>query len=55
MALASAVAALDLQLKQLKEQYRQVWREKTGSAMDPFKVAKARQGLERGVEHIAIR
>jgi hypothetical protein len=54
MALASSVAALDLQLKQLKDDYRAIWREKTGSVQDPFK-AKSREALERGVEGMEIR
>ena len=57
MALASAIASLDLQLKRLKDDYRVIWREKTGnSVLDPFKAARTKDGsVERGVRAMEIR
>ena len=54
MALASHVASLDLALRQLKEEYRAIWRGKTGSVQDPFR-RPGGEGVTRGVEGIAIR
>lgn len=59
MALASAIASLDLQLKRLKDDYRVIWREKTGNTvLDPFKAARTKEGsngVERGVRGMEIR
>lgn len=59
MALASALASLDLQLKGLKEDYRVIWRDKTGKVgMDPFRAAAGRGGQEevrRGMRGLEIR
>lgn len=52
MALASSVASLDAQLRQLKDDYRYIWREKTGSVQDPF---RNKGGLESATEGLAIR
>ncbi|GAA5927387.1 hypothetical protein JCM10213_003457 [Rhodosporidiobolus nylandii] len=52
VSLASAVSALDLELKGLKEEYRVIYREKTGRTADPF---RGNGGLERGVGGLAIR
>jgi nucleoporin p58/p45 len=63
MSLASHVAALDTDLKLLKDEYRILWREKTKSVQDPFAIhnynrdhnhAKGR-GIERGVSEMEIR
>ncbi|GAA5909896.1 hypothetical protein JCM8208_000983 [Rhodotorula glutinis] len=61
VSLASAVSALDLDLKQLKDQYRNIYRDKTGRLADPFRVNGSGAGLggvggvERGVGGMAIR
>ncbi|KAK4056188.1 Nucleoporin nup49/NSP49 (Nuclear pore protein nup49/NSP49) [Microbotryomycetes sp. JL221] len=52
MALASAVAALDLELKKIKDSYRTIWRAKTGSVQDPF---RHRDGLEITLSGVTIR
>lgn len=36
VALASKAAGLDAELQQLKNTYRTLWRQRTGSARDPF-------------------
>ncbi|KAM0751631.1 hypothetical protein T439DRAFT_355538 [Meredithblackwellia eburnea MCA 4105] len=54
MSLASLVASLDNDLKALKDDYRAIWREKTGSVQDPF----ARNGgakVENAVARMSIR
>ncbi|KAK4053400.1 Nucleoporin nup49/NSP49 (Nuclear pore protein nup49/NSP49) [Microbotryomycetes sp. JL201] len=53
MALASAVAALDLQLKQVKDEYRTIWRAKTSSVQDPFRQVD-RSELRRSFAGVAI-
>ncbi|KAM0792723.1 hypothetical protein ACM66B_002501 [Microbotryomycetes sp. NB124-2] len=53
MALASAVAALDLQLKKVKDEYRSIWRAKTGSVQDPFRQVD-RSGLRQSFAGVAI-
>lgn len=58
VSLASAVSALDLDLKQLKDAYRTIYRDKTGRLADPFRVNGSGAGLggvERGVGGMAIR
>ena len=60
MALASAVATLDTELKSLKEDYRLIWKEKTGSVQDPFgagnrRAGKGAGGIEGMVEGMNIR
>ncbi|TNY18712.1 hypothetical protein DMC30DRAFT_418599 [Rhodotorula diobovata] len=64
VSLASAVSALDLELKQLKDAYRAIYRDKTGRLADPFRVNGAGAGggggggvggVEKGVGGIAIR
>ncbi|KPV77209.1 uncharacterized protein RHOBADRAFT_52148 [Rhodotorula graminis WP1] len=61
VSLASAVSALDLDLKQLKDAYRAIYRDKTGRLADPFRVNGSGAGLagvggvERGVGGMAIR
>lgn len=50
MTLASSVAALDTQLKHLKDEYRIIWREKTGSVQDPFKRMGTIENRMEGVE-----
>lgn len=37
MSLASQIAGLHNQLEKLKEEYKELWRERTGSVRDPFK------------------
>lgn len=61
VSLASAVSALDLELKQLKDEYRAIYREKTGRTSDPFRVngsgaaVGAGSGLEKSVGGLALR
>lgn len=57
MSLASSVASLDHDLRTLKDEYRSIWRAKTGSVQDPFSIAsgKGRRDIENGVAGIAIR
>ncbi|GAA5847827.1 hypothetical protein JCM9279_006653 [Rhodotorula babjevae] len=58
VSLASAVSALDLDLKQLKDAYRAIYRDKTGRLADPFRVngnGAGLGGVERGVGGMAIR
>ncbi|GJN88186.1 hypothetical protein Rhopal_001151-T1 [Rhodotorula paludigena] len=61
VSLASAVSALDLELKQLKDEYRAIYREKTGRTSDPFRVngsgaaVGAASGLEKSVGGLALR
>lgn len=57
MALASSVASLDSDLKSLREDYRAIWKEKTGSAQDPFVVGRNRGegSVESGIQGIALR
>ncbi|GAA5903203.1 hypothetical protein JCM6882_006993 [Rhodosporidiobolus microsporus] len=56
VSLASAVSALDLELKGLKDEFRLIWREKTGRGVDPFRLNGAgNEGIERGVGGMAIR
>jgi hypothetical protein len=50
MTLASSVSALDTQLKHLKDEYRLIWREKTGSVQDPFKRMGTIENRMEGVE-----
>ncbi|GAA6052469.1 hypothetical protein JCM3770_001128 [Rhodotorula araucariae] len=59
VSLASAVSALDLELKQLKDEYRAIYREKTGRLADPFRVnsggAGGVGGVERALAGVALR
>ncbi|KAG0655347.1 Charged multivesicular body protein 3 [Rhodotorula mucilaginosa] len=58
VSLASAVSALDLELKQLKDEYRTIWREKTGRVVDPFRInggGASGVGIERNLRGIEIR
>ncbi|CEQ39225.1 SPOSA6832_00713 [Sporobolomyces salmonicolor] len=59
VSLASAVSALDLELKALKDEYRAIWREKTGRGVDPFRIngagAGGAKGLEVGMRGVEIR
>lgn len=55
LSLASSVSSLDLELKGLKDEYRVIYREKTGRGVDPFPKPSATGGLERGVGGLAIR
>ncbi|BGP37568.1 Nucleoporin nup49/NSP49 (Nuclear pore protein nup49/NSP49) [Rhodotorula kratochvilovae] len=60
VSLASAVSALDLELKALKDEYRAIYREKTGRLADPFRVNGAGGGsgvggVERGLAGVALR
>lgn len=56
MSLASVVAALDNDLKALKDEYRRIWRDKTGSVQDPFaRTGGAAGKIEAAVERMEIR
>ncbi|KAJ8296226.1 Calcineurin subunit B [Rhodotorula toruloides] len=59
VSLASAVSALDLELKGLKDDYRVIWREKTGRMVDPFRLGGGAgtggSGLEKGVGGMSLR
>ncbi|POY72946.1 hypothetical protein BMF94_4022 [Rhodotorula taiwanensis] len=58
VSLASAVSALDLDLKRLKEEYRSIWREKTGRVVDPFRInggGASGVGIERNLRGVEIR
>jgi nucleoporin p58/p45 len=59
VSLASAVSALDLELKGLKDEYRIIWREKTGRMVDPFRLGGGAgtggSGLEKGVGGMSLR
>ncbi|BGP53628.1 Nucleoporin nup49/NSP49 (Nuclear pore protein nup49/NSP49) [Rhodotorula sphaerocarpa] len=58
VSLASSVSALDLELKQLKDRYREIWREKTGRVVDPFRLqggGGSGVGIERNLRGIELR
>ncbi|GAA5974822.1 hypothetical protein JCM11641_008377 [Rhodosporidiobolus odoratus] len=61
VSLASSISAMDLELKGLKDEYRWIWREKTGrQGGDPFRGNGGSGvggvgGVERGVGGMAIR
>ncbi|GAA5864705.1 hypothetical protein JCM1840_002206 [Sporobolomyces johnsonii] len=59
VSLASAVSALDLELKALKDEYRAIWREKTGRGVDPFRIngpgVGGAKGLDMGMRGVEIR
>ncbi|GAA5957231.1 hypothetical protein JCM3765_000399 [Sporobolomyces pararoseus] len=51
LSLASSVSGLELELKSLKDDYRGIWREKTGRLVDPFRLASGGGGPGvKGVE-----
>ncbi|GAA6008000.1 hypothetical protein JCM11491_006571 [Sporobolomyces phaffii] len=59
LSLAAAVSALELDLEQLKDAYRDIWRDKTGRLVDPFRLAAAPgagvRTVESGMRGIEIR
>lgn len=56
MSLASSIATLNNDLKELKDDFRLVWREKTGSVQDPFRRAGVTvNGVENGIGNMDIR
>ena len=60
LSLASSVSGLELELKSLKDDYRGIWREKTGRLVDPFRLASGGggpgvKGVESGVRGMEIR
>ncbi|GAA5895087.1 uncharacterized protein JCM6883_002315 [Sporobolomyces salmoneus] len=58
ISLASSVSSLELELKGLKDDYRGIWREKTGRLVDPFRLGGGGQGVkgvESGVRGMEIR
>ncbi|GAA5854855.1 hypothetical protein JCM8547_004097 [Rhodosporidiobolus lusitaniae] len=58
LSLASSVAALNEELRELKDEYRGIWREKTGKGGDPFPPPMRGNGVggvERGVAGMAVR
>ncbi|GAA5993145.1 hypothetical protein JCM10908_001310 [Rhodotorula pacifica] len=58
VSLASAVSSLDLELKRLKDEYRTIWREKTGRVVDPFRInggGASGVGIERNMRGVEIR
>ncbi|GAA5924457.1 FG-nucleoporin NUP49 [Sporobolomyces koalae] len=58
MSLASQVSTIDLELQRLKDDYRGIWREKTGRLVDPFRLGQTANGVrsvENGVRGIEIR
>jgi nucleoporin p58/p45 len=49
---------LELELKSLKDEYRGIWREKTGRLVDPFRLTGGGpgvKGVESGVRGMEIR
>lgn len=56
MSLASSVASLDVQLKALKEDYRELWRRQMGGSLrDPFEEEfLERTGIDNGVGGMRI-
>ena len=49
---------MELELQALKDEYRAIWREKTGRLVDPFRLAGAGpgvSGVESGVRGMEIR
>ncbi|KAK4705107.1 nucleoporin p58/p45, partial [Phenoliferia sp. Uapishka_3] len=55
ISLASAVATIDAELKVLKDDYRAIFKAKTGFVQDPFVVKRGSGKLENGVERLEIR
>ncbi|GAA6063154.1 hypothetical protein JCM10212_006312 [Sporobolomyces blumeae] len=61
VSLAASVSALELELKRLKDEYRAIWRDKTGRMVDPFRLGvvgnggNAVGGVEQGVRGIELR
>ncbi|GAA5832257.1 hypothetical protein JCM3766R1_002355 [Sporobolomyces carnicolor] len=58
LSLAASVSGLELELQALKDEYRGIWREKTGRLVDPFRLAGAGpgvSGVESGVRGMEIR
>lgn len=56
MSLASSVASLDVQLKALKEDYRDLWRRQMGGTVrDPFEEAFLEQtGVDTAVQGMRL-